>query len=65
MAADALDAYLADRDAGKDSLLMCDSWEMADALNHRLHHTLTVDGPNRARRPRSGYPRRRHYHQPP
>ena len=46
MAADAHDAYLADRAAGKDALLVCDTWEMADALNRRLHDTLTVDGPN-------------------
>ena len=45
MAADALGAYLADRAAGKDALLVCDSWEMADALNHRLHDTLTAGGP--------------------
>ena len=40
MAADALDAYLTDRHAGKDALLVCDTWEMADALNRRLHDTL-------------------------
>lgn len=45
MATDAQAAYLADRAAGKDALLVCDTWEMADALNRRLHHTLTVDGP--------------------
>ena len=45
MAADAHDAYLADAAAGKDALLVCDSWEMADALNRRLHDTLTVGGP--------------------
>ncbi|ORX14156.1 AAA family ATPase [Mycobacterium szulgai] len=45
MAADAHDAYLADRMAGKDALLVCDTWEMADALNMRLHDTLTVEGP--------------------
>jgi hypothetical protein len=45
MAADALEAYLADRAAGKDALLVCDTWEMADALNRRLHDTLTLDGP--------------------
>ena len=45
MAADAVDAYLADRAAGKDALLVCDSWEMADALNRRLHDTLTAEGP--------------------
>ena len=49
MAADALDAYLADRAAGKDALLVCDSWEMADALNRRLHDTLTADGPTSTR----------------
>jgi conjugative relaxase-like TrwC/TraI family protein len=45
MAADAHDAYLTDRAAGKDALLVCDSWEMADALNRRLHDTLTARGP--------------------
>ena len=45
MAADAQVAYLNDRGAGKDSLLICDTWEMADALNRRLHDALTVDGP--------------------
>jgi conjugative relaxase-like TrwC/TraI family protein len=39
MAADALQAYHDDRVAGKDSLLLCDSWEMVDALNRRLHDT--------------------------
>ena len=45
MAADALDAYLKDRAAGEDSLLICDTWEVADALNRRLHDTLTTPGP--------------------
>jgi conjugative relaxase-like TrwC/TraI family protein len=45
MAADAQLAYLNDRAAGKDSLLICDTWEVADALNRRLHDTLTVEGP--------------------
>jgi conjugative relaxase-like TrwC/TraI family protein len=45
MASDALNGYLADREAGKDALLVCDTWEMADALNRRLHDTLTTDGP--------------------
>jgi hypothetical protein len=44
MASDALAGYLVDREAGKDSLLICDTWEMADALNRRLHDTLTTDG---------------------
>jgi conjugative relaxase-like TrwC/TraI family protein len=45
MATDAHDAYLADRAAGKDALLVCDTWEVADALNRRLHDTLTTEGP--------------------
>jgi conjugative relaxase-like TrwC/TraI family protein len=45
MVSDALDGYLVDRAKGKDSLLICDTWEMADALNRRLHDTLTADGP--------------------
>ncbi|WP_094287569.1 MobF family relaxase [Mycobacterium lehmannii] len=46
MANDAGDAYLADRAAGKDSLMVCDSWEMADALNLRIHKALVGDGPS-------------------
>jgi conjugative relaxase-like TrwC/TraI family protein len=46
MAADAHDAYLSDRAAGKDALLICDTLELADALNHRLHYALTVEGPS-------------------
>jgi conjugative relaxase-like TrwC/TraI family protein len=38
MAADALAAYKTDSAAGKDALLLCDTTEMADALNQRLHH---------------------------
>jgi hypothetical protein len=38
MAADALAACKADTDAGTDALLVCDTTEMADALNRRLHH---------------------------
>ena len=46
MASDALAAYRTDRTAGKDSLLICDTWEIADALNRRLHDTLArPDGP--------------------
>lgn len=37
MAADALAAYQADVAAGKDALLICDTKEMADALNTRIH----------------------------
>jgi hypothetical protein len=46
MAADALAAYHADTAAGKDALLVCDTTEMADALNQRLHHdTVTAGAP--------------------
>ena len=45
MAADALVAYRADRAKQRDALLVCDTWEMADALNCRLHDTLTTPGP--------------------
>lgn len=46
MASDALAAYQADVAAGKDALLMTDSWEMSDALNKRIHHaTVAADAP--------------------
>jgi hypothetical protein len=38
IAADALAAHRADTAAGKDALLVCDTTEMADALNQRLHY---------------------------
>ena len=38
MAADALAAYKTDTAAGKDALLVCDTTEMADALNQRMHN---------------------------
>ena len=50
MANDALNAYRVDFAAGKDALLVCDTREMADALNRRLHdntvgaHAATVCG---------------------
>jgi conjugative relaxase-like TrwC/TraI family protein len=44
MAADALTAYNADIAAGKDALLVCDTTEMTDALNQRLHHDAIDDG---------------------
>ena len=46
MAADAFDAYLTDSAAGKDALLVCDTWEIADAINLRLHHKLAKVGPS-------------------
>jgi ATP-dependent exoDNAse (exonuclease V) alpha subunit len=46
MATDAVAAYNADTAAGKDALLVCDTTEMVDALNHRLHHdTIAADEP--------------------
>ncbi|WP_110318018.1 MobF family relaxase [Mycolicibacterium moriokaense] len=45
MAADAMAAYLKDRTDGKDTILIADTWEIADALNRRLHDELTTPGP--------------------
>jgi len=46
MAADALAAWTADRDAGVDALLIADRWEIADALNERIHRdTVPADAP--------------------
>jgi hypothetical protein len=46
MAADALAAYNTDTATGKDALLLCDTTEIADALNQRLHHdTVAADAP--------------------
>lgn len=42
MATDALAAYRRDIAAGKDSLLVCDTKEMTDALNQRIHNE-TID----------------------
>jgi conjugative relaxase-like TrwC/TraI family protein len=38
MAADAMAGYRADTAAGKNALLVCDTTDMTDALNARLHH---------------------------
>ena len=38
MAADALAAYAADTELGRDALLVCDTTEMTDALNLRIHN---------------------------
>jgi conjugative relaxase-like TrwC/TraI family protein len=40
MATDALAAYRTDTAAGADALLLCDTTEMADALNRRIHHDI-------------------------
>jgi conjugative relaxase-like TrwC/TraI family protein len=46
MADDALAAYTRDREAGRDALLVADSWEVCDALNTRIHHdTIAEDAP--------------------
>jgi conjugative relaxase-like TrwC/TraI family protein len=46
MATDALAGYRADVAAGKNALLVCDTNEMADALNQRLHNeTIPIDAP--------------------
>lgn len=47
MAADALEAWRADQRAGRDGLLIADTWEMADALNTRIHaDTIAPDAPH-------------------
>ena len=46
MAHDALGAYRADVVAGKDALLVCDTTEMTDVLNRRIHdETIATDAP--------------------
>jgi conjugative relaxase-like TrwC/TraI family protein len=46
MAADAVAAYQADTEAGKDALLVSDSNEMTEALNQRIHRdTIAADAP--------------------
>jgi hypothetical protein len=44
MAADALSAYKTDIASGNDALLLCDTTDMADALNQRLHHDTIAAG---------------------
>jgi len=41
MARDATKAYSAARAEGKDAAILCDTWEIADAINRRLHGTYT------------------------
>jgi ATP-dependent exoDNAse (exonuclease V) alpha subunit len=41
MAADATSAYIKARDEGKDAAILCDTWEVADAINQRLHDRFT------------------------
>jgi hypothetical protein len=41
MAADATHAYIKARAEGKDVAILCDTWEIADAINQHLHHHFT------------------------
>ncbi|WP_368834373.1 MobF family relaxase [Mycobacterium intracellulare] len=41
MADDATNAYLKARAEGKDAAIICDRWEIADAINRKLHGALT------------------------
>jgi ATP-dependent exoDNAse (exonuclease V) alpha subunit len=41
MAADATTAYIHARAEGKDAAIFCDTWEIADAVNQRLHDHCT------------------------
>jgi conjugative relaxase-like TrwC/TraI family protein len=41
MAADATTAYIQARAEGKDVAILCDTWEIADAINQRLHDRFT------------------------
>ena len=42
MAADAITAYRTARCEGKDAAILCDTWDIADAINQRLHHHFTA-----------------------
>lgn len=44
MATDARDAYRAAHADGADVAILCDTWEMADAINRQLHDTYTEAG---------------------
>ena len=66
MAADATTAYINARAEGKDAAIICDTWEIADAINQRLHdHFTDPDAPSvrvaRDQHVRVGRP----HHQPP
>jgi conjugative relaxase-like TrwC/TraI family protein len=43
MAADATTAYITARAKGKDAAILCDRWEITDAINHKLHHHYRSD----------------------
>jgi len=42
MAADATNAYITARTEGKDVAILCDRWEIADAINQRLHDHFAI-----------------------
>lgn len=44
MATDATNAYIEARAAGKDAAIICDRWEIADAINLKLHAHYTKEG---------------------
>jgi len=47
MAADATTAYITARAEGKDVAIICDTWDIADAINQRLHDRFTAaDAPS-------------------
>jgi hypothetical protein len=47
MAADATNAYITARAEGKDVAILCDRWDIADAINQRLHDQFTAaDAPS-------------------
>ncbi len=47
MAADATAAYITARAEGNDVAILCDTWEIADAINQRLHdHFTAADSPS-------------------
>jgi hypothetical protein len=47
MAADATAAYISARAEGKDVAILCDTWDLADAINQRLHdHFTNPDTPS-------------------
>jgi hypothetical protein len=41
MAADVITAYISARAQGKDVAILCDTWDIADAINQRLHDRFT------------------------
>ena len=66
MAADATTAYITARADGKDAAIICDTWEIADAINQRLHDLCTDPSAASVRvRPRSAGARRRPDPEPP